>query len=124
MNIKNLVLKRLFPAGYALAMAALLPLSAAQAAEAKTEKPKPYPLKTCVVSGEKFGGDMGDPYVFTHQGREIKLCCKSCLKDFNKEPAKYIKKLEEAEKAAKDKKAGGSTAPGQSGHAGHDGPKH
>ncbi len=124
MNIKNLVLKRLFPAGYALAMAALLPLSAAQAAEAKTEKPKPYPLKTCVVSGEKFGGDMGDPYVFTHQGREIKLCCKSCLKDFNKEPAKYIKKLEEAEKAAKDKKAGGSTAPGQSGHAGHDGHKH
>ena len=124
MNIKNLVLKRLFPAAYALAMAALLPLSAAQAAEAKTEKPKPYPLKTCVVSGEKFGGDMGDPYVFTHQGREIKLCCKSCLKDFNKEPAKYIKKLEEAEKAAKDKKAGGSTAPGQSGHAGHDGHKH
>jgi len=123
MNIKNLVLKRLFPAGYALAMAALLPLSAAQAAEAKTEKPKPYPLKTCVVSGEKFGGDMGDPYVFTHQGREIRLCCKSCLKDFNKEPAKYIKKLEEAEKAAKDKKAGGSTAPGQSGHAGHDGHK-
>ena len=105
-------------------MAALLPLSAAQAAEAKTEKPKPYPLKTCVVSGEKFGGDMGDPYIFTHQGREIKLCCKSCLKDFNKEPAKYIKKLEEAEKAAKDKKAGGSTAQGQSGHAGHDGHKH
>lgn len=124
MNIMNHVLKRLLPAGYALAMAALLPLSAAQAAEAKTEKPKPYPLKTCVVSGEKFGGDMGDPYVFTHQGREIKLCCKSCLKDFNKEPAKYIKKLEEAEKAAKDKKAGGSTAQGQSGHADHDGHKH
>ena len=36
MNIKNPVLKRLLPAGYALAMAALLPLSAAQAAEAKT----------------------------------------------------------------------------------------
>lgn len=124
MNIMNTALKRLLPAGYALAMAALLPLSAAQAAEAKTEKPKRYPLKTCVVSGEKFGGDMGDPYVFTHQGREIKLCCKSCLKDFNREPAKYIKKLEEAEKAAKDKKAGGSTSQGQSGNAGHDGHKH
>ena len=66
----------------------------------KAEKAKPYPLKTCVVSGEKFGGDMGDPYVFTHDGREIKLCCKSCLKDFKKDTAKYIKKIEAAEKKA------------------------
>lgn len=62
-------------------------------------KGKPYPLKTCVVSDEKLGGDMGEPYVFTSQGREIKLCCKSCLKDFNKQPARFIKKLEAAEKA-------------------------
>src|SRR3989442_390258 len=66
-----------------------------------TAKPKPYVLKTCIVSDEKFGGDMGEPYVFTHEGREIKLCCKSCLKDFNKAPAKYVKKLEAAEKKAK-----------------------
>src|SRR5947208_7183931 len=66
--------------------------------DAKAEKAKPYPLKTCVVSDEKLGGDMGDPYVFTHEGREIKLCCKSCLKDFKKDTAKYVKKLEEAEK--------------------------
>jgi hypothetical protein len=68
--------------------------------EIKT-KPKPYPLKTCVVSGEKFGGSMGEPYVFNHEGREIKLCCKACLKDFNKEPAKHVKKLEQAEKSGK-----------------------
>lgn len=66
----------------------------------KTEKVKPYPLKKCLVSDEDLGA-MGKPYVFTHEGREIKMCCKSCLKDFNKEPAKYIKKLEEAEKSAK-----------------------
>jgi len=66
----------------------------------KKDKGKPYPLKTCVVSDEKLGGDMGDPYVFTHEGREIKLCCKSCLKDFKKDTAKYIKKIEEAEKKA------------------------
>jgi YHS domain-containing protein len=79
----------------------------------------------CIVSGEKFGGDMGDPYVFTYQGREIKLCCKSCLKDFNKEPAKFLKKLEEAEKAAKEgKKAGGSTPQGQPAHEGHGGHQH
>ena len=73
----------------------------ASAADDKTAKPKPYPLKTCLVSDEKFGGDMGDPYVFTYQGREVKLCCKGCLDDFNKEPAKYVKKMEAAEKKAK-----------------------
>lgn len=73
------------------------------AADQKSDaKAKPYPLKTCVVSGEKLG-EMGKPYVFTHEGREIQLCCKSCLKDFNKEPAKYVKKIEEAE--AKPKKS-------------------
>ena len=86
-----------------LTVAALvaLPLLAVSA-DSKTEKnAKPYPLKTCVVSGEKLGGDMGDPYVFTHEGREIKLCCKSCLKDFKKDSAKFIKKIEAAEKSGK-----------------------
>jgi YHS domain-containing protein len=73
---------------------------AAFAGDAKGEKSKAYPLDTCVVSGEKLG-EMGKPYVFTHEGREIKLCCKNCLKDFNKEPAKYVKKIEDAEKAPK-----------------------
>ena len=67
------------------------------AAEQKAEKAKPYPLDKCVVSGEKLG-DHGKPYVFTHEGQEIKLCCKDCLKDFKKEPAKYMKKIEEAQK--------------------------
>jgi len=73
------------------------------AADQKKPKLKPYPLKTCVVTGEKLG-EMGDPYVFDYQGREIKFCCKGCLKDFKKEPAKYIKKIEEAEAKAKAKK--------------------
>ncbi len=76
---------------------------------------KPYPLKTCIVSGEKLDGDMGKPHVFVHEGQEIKLCCKGCLKDFNKEPAKYIKKLADAQKNAKDANA---TAPAQE-HSGH-----
>ena len=61
-------------------------------------KGKAYPLKTCIVSDEKLGGDMGEPYVFVHQGQEVKLCCKSCLKDFNKDSAKYLKKLADAPK--------------------------
>ncbi|MBI2948590.1 MAG: hypothetical protein HYY23_13185 [Verrucomicrobia bacterium] len=52
---------------------------------------KPYPLQNCVVSGEAF--DHGKPYAFVHEGQEIKLCCKDCLKDFNRDPAKYLSKL-------------------------------
>ena len=70
------------------------------AADKKEGKLKPYPLKTCVVSGEKLDS-MGEPYVHKHQDREIKFCCKACLKDYNKDTAKYIKKIEEAEKAQK-----------------------
>src|SRR5437879_9471904 len=66
----------------------------------KSEKARPYMLKTCPVSDEKLG-EMGDPYVFTYQDREIKLCCKDCKKDFEKDPKKFIKKIEDAEKKAK-----------------------
>jgi len=80
-----------------LTVATLTLVTSTQAADAK--KPKPYPLKTCVVSDEEIN-DKGDmkPYVFTQDGREVKLCCKSCLKDFKKDPAKYMAKIEAAEK--------------------------
>lgn len=84
--------------------AVMVSACAAFAAEEKpTAKAKPYPLKVCVVSDEKFGGDMGDPHVFTYEGREVKLCCKGCLDDFKKDAAKYVKKMEAAE--AKDAKS-------------------
>jgi hypothetical protein len=85
-----------------LALAILLPAAPLRAADQKA-KAKPYPLKTCIVTDEKLG-EMADAYVFEHEGREIKLCCKSCLKDFNKNPAKYIKKLDAADAKAKVKK--------------------
>ena len=68
------------------------------AADKKATKAKPYPLDTCIVSDEKLGGEMGEPYVFTHEGQEIKLCCKPCQKDFKKDPAKYLKKLKKDDK--------------------------
>jgi YHS domain-containing protein len=74
------------------------------AADKKAEKLKPYPLKTCVVSGDKLG-EMGDPFVYAYEGREIKFCCKGCLKDFKKDPAKYIKIIDEAEAKAKKAKS-------------------
>ena len=58
---------------------------------------KPYPLTTCVVSGEKLG-EMGAPFVHKHNGREVRFCCKGCLKDFNKDPQKYLKAITDAEK--------------------------
>jgi hypothetical protein len=68
-------------------------------------KVKPYPLDTCIVSGEKLGGDMGKPIVTVYQGQEIKFCCASCPKKFNKDPEKYIKLMNEAvaKKAAEKK---------------------
>lgn len=79
--------------------------AASFAAEGKKEKAKkPYPLKTCLVSDEELGS-MGDAYVFVHKGQEIKLCCKSCQKDFRKHTAKYLKKIEKAEKEKKAQKS-------------------
>jgi YHS domain-containing protein len=61
---------------------------------------KPDKMTTCPVSGEKLG-EMGKPVVFDYKGQEVKLCCKDCRKDFDKDPAKYIKKIQDADKPAK-----------------------
>lgn len=76
---------------YLLALLSLVAFSAAQAAD-------PYPLKTCVVTGEELGS-MGKPYVHQHEGREVQFCCKGCLKKFDKEPAKYLSKIDAAKQA-------------------------
>lgn len=81
----------------ALAVAATLTV---RAEDAKT--PTPDKLTTCPVSGEKLDGDMGKPLVFTYQDQEVKLCCKSCKKDFDKDPAKYMGKIRAADKADKN----------------------
>ena len=67
-----------------------------RADDQKAEKPKPYPLDTCLVCGMKLG-DMGKPCVFVYKGQEIKVCNESEKKDFDKNPNKYMKKLTDAE---------------------------
>jgi YHS domain-containing protein len=62
--------------------------------------PRPYPLDTCVVDGMKLGS-MGDPYVLVYEGQEIKFCCANCQPVFLKDPAKYLKKIQDAEAAPK-----------------------
>jgi YHS domain-containing protein len=36
---------------------------------------------------------MGKPVSFTHEGTEVRICCKSCRKEFDAHPAKYMAKL-------------------------------
>jgi hypothetical protein len=55
-----------------------------------------YPLKTCIVSGDVYGGDLGPPVKITYKGREVILCCNSCVKKFNRDPDKYMAILDAA----------------------------
>jgi len=62
-----------------------------------------YTLKTCVVSGQALG-EMGEPidFVYKQEGkpdRLVRLCCKACLKSFRSNPGKYLKQLDEQQKA-------------------------
>ncbi len=57
--------------------------------------PKDYPLKKCVVSDDPLG-EHGKVVKVTHEGTDVYLCCKDCLKDFNKNPAKYTKMVKDA----------------------------
>jgi YHS domain-containing protein len=62
-------------------------------------KARPDLMTNCPVSGEILG-KMGQPFVFAYQGQEVKLCCPGCKKDFDKDPAKYLKKIEAAAQPA------------------------
>ena len=73
-----------------------------RADDQKSEKAKPYPLKTCLVCGMDLGMMGGKAEVFVYKGQEIKVCDKSEKADFEKHPDKFMKKLAEA--AAKLKK--------------------
>jgi YHS domain-containing protein len=92
-----------------ITLAALLAAGLIVRAEEKAAAPKDtYPLKTCVVSDEDLG-DMGDLVKYTYKSqdgkeREVRFCCRKCIKKFEKDPATYLKKLDEAE--AKAKQAG------------------
>ncbi|MFT7487573.1 MAG: hypothetical protein ACI9F9_003434 [Candidatus Paceibacteria bacterium] len=52
-----------------------------------------WPLTTCPVSGEAFGGEMGEPIDYVVGTRYAKLCCKGCIGKAKKDPAAFIEKL-------------------------------
>lgn len=66
-----------------LLMGPFLPIEGIQAAGA--------PQTRCPVMGNPI--DKGQ--FVDHQGKRIYFCCSSCKEEFRKDPAKYIKKLQD-----------------------------
>ena len=75
----------------------ILGILAAGSALAADAQKTAYPLTVCVVSGEKLDS-MGGPYVMTYEGQEVRLCCEHCKPKFEKDPATFLKKIQEAKK--------------------------
>ncbi|NWF88575.1 MAG: YHS domain-containing protein [Ignavibacteriaceae bacterium] len=64
----------------------------------KTQVLENKPINSvCPVSGEEIDPEITAVY----KGKTYALCCKSCLKKFNKDPEKYVSKLSEDGKSLK-----------------------
>ena len=71
-----------------------------------------YPLKSCLVSDEPLGS-MGEAVAHVHRAegkpdRVVFVCCEGCIDDFKQNPAKFLKKVDDA--AAKAKSGKGKKA--------------
>ncbi len=87
--------RRLVAIAASVPAAVAVALLTAAAPDAKTGRVgDPYTLSTCPVSGENLGS-MGDAIVKVHDGREVRFCCDSCVGAFEKDPAKYLAKIDE-----------------------------
>lgn len=80
-------------------MLAVLPMAGCADKQTSTEV-KPYPLDTCLVCDMKLG-QMGKPYSFAYKGQEIRICDQSEKAQFDRDPAKYLKKLADTEAGMK-----------------------
>ncbi len=93
---------------------ALASVAAALAACGRTERPAPppqppptepeisyqemrptagYPLKTCVVTGKDLAAAGRSRFVIAYKGYEMQFCSKACLKEFAKDPKKYVRMM-------------------------------
>ncbi len=54
------------------------------------------PFETCVVNHDKFSEHSKGPIDVSYNGRTIQVCCKSCVRKFNKDPEKFLKAWDEA----------------------------
>lgn len=60
---------------------------------------KSYLPRSCIVSGEEFGGEMGEPVDYVVGNRMVRLCCKGCVKKLRADPLMYLARLDQLKKA-------------------------
>ncbi len=82
-------------------------IAAKEDADLVAQQKAAYALDTCVVTGKKLG-EHGEPVEYLYKGRLVRFCCAGCIAGFEKDPAKYLAKLDEA---AKGKDKAGTVAP-------------
>jgi hypothetical protein len=56
--------------------------------------PKPYPLTTCIVSGDKIDPELPS---IVHNNQQVRFCCKACVKKFQANPDKFMVRLQGAD---------------------------
>lgn len=100
------MLSTAFLTSVVLAIASAAPEPAPATAQAMVGDP--YPLDSCIVSGEKLGADakvtvLADQKDPLQNGRQLKFCCAKCESTFAAEPAKYIRDLDAKIVAAQSK---------------------
>jgi len=59
--------------------------------------PKDDSRRKCVVSGDPLG-EHGKVVKVSNGGTDVYLCCKDCVKDFDKDPEKFTKMVKDAGK--------------------------
>lgn len=60
------------------------------ATAATADTARPYPLSKCFMSGHEFDAKSVE---FDYQGQHVRLCCKDCKAEFDKDPAAAMTKL-------------------------------
>jgi len=85
-------------------------MSAQEACAAETKsaalksetKPVEVDNEYCPVMGNKI--EKGEEVKYTYKNKIYNFCCPDCIKQFKKDPKKYIKKIEESKKKEKEEK--------------------
>lgn len=54
---------------------------------------KSYTSDTCLVTNNKLGS-MGTPVTKVYGDQQVKFCCKPCVAKFEKNPSKYLAKIQ------------------------------
>jgi hypothetical protein len=54
---------------------------------------KSYTSDTCIVTNNKLGS-MGTPVTKVYGDQQVKFCCKPCVAKFEKNPSKYLAKIQ------------------------------